>query len=93
MYNHAVADGFLSEAENPAARVRKPRRPPSSRMALPDGRLAEISTVTASTGDDPALDALIIRLHSETACRRGGVLASTDASETSVSRNATSECM
>jgi hypothetical protein len=77
MYNHAVADGFLPAAENPAARVPKPRRPPASRMALPDGRLAEISAVAASTGDDPALDALIIRLHSETACRRGGALALT----------------
>jgi integrase/recombinase XerC len=77
MYNHAVADGFLPAAENPAARVPKPRRPPASRMALPDGRLAEISAVAASTGDDPVLDALIIRLHSETACRRGGALALT----------------
>jgi integrase len=77
MYNHAVADGFLSEAENPAARVPKPRRLPSSRMALPGGRLAEIGAVAMSTGDDPALDALIIRLHSETACRRGGALALT----------------
>jgi integrase/recombinase XerC len=77
MYNHAVADGFLAEAENPAARVPKPRRPPASRMALPDGRLAEISAVAASTGDDPALDALIIRLHAETACRRSGALALT----------------
>jgi integrase/recombinase XerC len=71
MYNHAVADGFLPEADNPAARVPKPRRPPSSRTALPDGRLAEISAAATSTGDDPALDALIIRLHGETACRRG----------------------
>ena len=55
MYNHAVADGLLSEAENPAARVPKPRRPPSSRMSLPDGRLAEISVVAASTGDDRPL--------------------------------------
>src|SRR6185437_11560729 len=77
MYNHAVADGFPSQADNPAARVPKPRRQPTSRMALPGGRLAEISTVAASTGDDPALDALIIRLHAETACRRGGALALT----------------
>jgi integrase/recombinase XerC len=77
MYNHAVADGLLTEAENPAARVPKPRRLPSTRMALPDSRLAEISTVAASTGDDPVLDSLIIRLHAETACRRGGALALT----------------
>ena len=74
MYRHATADGFMSEADNPAARVPKPRRLPTSRMALPRGRLAEISDVAASTGDDPALDALIIRLHAETACRRGGAL-------------------
>ena len=47
MYNHAVADRLLSEAENPAARVPKPRRLPSARMALPDGRLAEIGAVAA----------------------------------------------
>ena len=77
MYNHAVADGLLSEAENPAARVPKPRRLPSARMALPDGRLSELSAVAGSTGDDPALDSLIVRLHVETACRRGGALALT----------------
>jgi integrase/recombinase XerC len=67
MYNHAVADRILSEAENPAARVPKPRRSPSARMALPDSRLSEITAVAASTGNDPALDSLIIRLHMETA--------------------------
>jgi len=77
MYNHAVADGLLSEAENPAARVPKPRRLPSARMALPDERLAEIAAVAASTGNDPALDSLIVRLHTETACRRGGALSLT----------------
>ena len=29
----------------------------------------------ATTGDDPELDTLILRLHTETACRRGGALA------------------
>jgi integrase/recombinase XerC len=77
MYRHVVADGFLSEAENPAARVPKPRRLPSARMALPDERLSEITAVAASTGNDPALDSLIIRLHTETACRRGGALSLT----------------
>ena len=77
MYNQAVADRLLSEAENPAARVHKPRRLPSARMALPDGRLSEITAVAASTGNDPALDSLVIRLHVETACRRGGALSLT----------------
>jgi integrase/recombinase XerC len=75
LYNHAVADGILTEADNPAARVPKPRRLRSARMALPDHRLEELSQVAASTGNDPALDTLLLRLHMETACRRGGALA------------------
>ena len=75
MYRHAVADGIITEDDNPAARVPKPRRLRSTRRALPDSRLEELSRVAGSTGDDPALDALLLRLHTETACRRGGALA------------------
>lgn len=75
LYKHAVADGILTDSENPAARVPKPRRLRSTRTALPDGRLEEILRVAATTGDDPVLDALLLRLHTETACRRGGALA------------------
>jgi integrase/recombinase XerC len=75
MYQHAVADGILTESQNPAARVPKPRRLRSTRRALSDSRLQEIHRVAATTGDDPALDALLLRLHTETACRRGGTLA------------------
>ena len=53
----------------------KPRRLPTTRRALPDTRLAEINQVAATTGDDPELDTLLLRLHTETACRRGGALA------------------
>jgi integrase/recombinase XerC len=74
MYQHAVADGILAESQNPAARVPKPRRLASTRRALPGSRLEEIHRVAAATGDDPALDALLLRLHTETACRRGGAL-------------------
>ncbi|HEX5117820.1 MAG TPA: site-specific integrase [Pseudonocardiaceae bacterium] len=77
VYNHAVADGILNDTDNPAKRAAKPRRLPSTRRALPDTRLDEISHVAATTGNDPALDALLIRLHVETACRRGGALALT----------------
>ena len=42
---------------------------------MPDTRLAEINEVAAATGDDPELDTLLLRLHTETACRRGGALA------------------
>ncbi len=75
LYNHAVADGLIAEAANPARKVAKPRRLPSTRRAVPDARLAEINQVAAATGNDPALDTLLLRLHTETACRRGGALA------------------
>jgi integrase/recombinase XerC len=74
VYRHAVADGIVAEADNPAARVPKPRRLPSTRRALPDERFEELCRVAEITGNDPALDALLLRLHIETACRRGGAL-------------------
>lgn len=75
LYRHAVSDGLLTEQDNPAVRVPKPRRLASTRRALPDAGLAEILDVAGRTGNDPDLDLLILRLHVETACRRGGALA------------------
>ncbi len=75
LYQRAVDDGLIGEADNPARKVAKPRRLPSTRRAVADTRLAEINEVAATTGDDPELDALLLRLHTETACRRGGALA------------------
>jgi integrase/recombinase XerC len=75
LYNHAVDDGLISEKDNPARKVAKPRRLPSTRRALGGAQLAEINKVVATTGNDPELDTLILRLHTETACRRGGALA------------------
>jgi site-specific recombinase XerD len=75
LYRHAVDDGLIKEADNPARKVAKPRRLPTTRRALPETRLAQINQTAASTGDDPELDTLILRLHTETACRRGGALA------------------
>ncbi|NMO50144.1 site-specific integrase [Actinoplanes sp. TBRC 11911] len=74
LYRRAVLDGLIREADNPAAKVAKPRRLASTRQALADGRLVEINQVAASTGNDPQLDCLLLRLHTETACRRGGAL-------------------
>jgi integrase/recombinase XerC len=71
----APDDGLITEADNPAQKVAKPRRLPATRRALPDTRLAQINEVAAATGDDPELDTLLLRLHTETACRRGGALA------------------
>ncbi|MEV8514246.1 hypothetical protein [Dactylosporangium sp. NPDC051484] len=75
VYNHTVADGHLSKDENPALKVAKPRRLPSTRGALADAKLAELNAAAASSGNDPELDALLLRLHTETAYRRGGALA------------------
>jgi integrase len=75
IYQRAEDDGVIREADNPARKVAKPRRLPSTRRAVPDARLLEINNVAASTGDDPELDTLLLRLHTETACRRGGALA------------------
>ena len=55
--------------------MEKPRRLPSTRRAVAGKRLAEINHAAATTGDDPELDTLLLRLHTETACRRGGALA------------------
>jgi site-specific recombinase XerD len=75
LYRHAAADGLIPDADNPALRVTKPRRLPSNRRAIPSHRLAEIIHTSATTGNDPDLDTLLLRLHTETACRRGGALA------------------
>ncbi|WP_238161618.1 tyrosine-type recombinase/integrase [Micromonospora endolithica] len=64
----------MSESDNPAKRVPKPRRLASTRRALSRKQLALIVDVAATTGDDPDLDCLLLRLHIETACRRDGGL-------------------
>jgi integrase/recombinase XerC len=42
VYQRAVEDGLITEADNPARKVAKPWRLPSTRRAVPDARLAEI---------------------------------------------------
>ena len=75
LYKHAEEDGLINPADNPARKVDKPRRLPTTRRAVAGTRLAEINHAAATTGDDPELDTLLLRLHTETACRRGGALA------------------
>ncbi|MEV0569139.1 tyrosine-type recombinase/integrase [Dactylosporangium sp. NPDC050588] len=73
-YNVAIADGLIDTADSPAHRVRKPRRLPTTRRALTPAELTEINQVARTTGNDTILDALLLRLHTETACRRAGAL-------------------
>jgi integrase/recombinase XerC len=75
IYRHAVMDGLIREDDNPAAKVAKPRRLASTRRAVSQAHMAAIIHVAATSGNDPDLDSLLIRLHTETACRRGGALA------------------
>ncbi|MEV1154881.1 hypothetical protein ACIBTW_25660 [Micromonospora parva] len=74
-YNRAIADGYLAAVDSPAHRLRKPRRLPNTRRALTPHELEEINRVARGSGNDIILDALLLRLHTETACRRGGALA------------------
>lgn len=74
LYRHAEDDGLIDAEDNPARKVSKPRRLPTTRAAVADARLIEINKVAATTGNDPQLDSLLLRLHTETACRTGGAL-------------------
>ncbi|WP_219413448.1 tyrosine-type recombinase/integrase [Pseudonocardia nigra] len=75
IYNRAIADGLIERGASPAHRVAKPRRLPSARRALTAHELDQINTAARTSGNDVVLDALLLRLHTETACRRGGALA------------------
>ncbi|WP_191094035.1 tyrosine-type recombinase/integrase [Nocardia colli] len=74
IYSRAIADDLMPIGSSPAHRVAKPRRLPSTRRALTATELEQIDTVERSSGNYPVLDALLLRLHTETACRRGGAL-------------------
>ncbi|WP_405161554.1 site-specific integrase [Nocardia sp. NBC_01499] len=75
LYRRAEEDRYIRPDNNPARQVAKPRRLASTRRAISHSKLAEIVHVAATTGNDPHLDALLLRLHIETACRRCGALA------------------
>ncbi|NNH76028.1 site-specific integrase [Nocardia uniformis] len=79
IYRYAEDQCWIRPADNPARRVAKPARRPGTRYAIPPNQLADIIRTAASSGNDPHLDCLILRLHTETACRRGGALALTPA--------------
>ncbi|WP_433678835.1 tyrosine-type recombinase/integrase [Nocardia sp. CA-119907] len=75
IYSHAESDGLIKPRDNPAQKVAKPRRLDSPRHALTRQQVIEIGGVASTTGNDTELDALIVRLHIEAACRRAGILA------------------
>jgi hypothetical protein len=75
IYNRAIADRLIAPGASPAHRVAKPRRLPSTRRAFTVHELEQINAAARTSGNDVILDALLLRLHTETARRRGGALA------------------
>ena len=49
LYKRAEDDGLIAEADNPARKVAKPRRLPSTRRAVPDTRLADINEIACKS--------------------------------------------
>ncbi|WP_433634843.1 tyrosine-type recombinase/integrase [Nocardia sp. CA-120079] len=74
LYRYAEMDSLIAPADNPAAKVPMPRKLESSRHALTPEQVSELGRVASETGNDVELDALIVRLHIETACRREAAL-------------------
>ncbi|MEV0769613.1 tyrosine-type recombinase/integrase [Nocardia salmonicida] len=74
LYRYAKRDGYVSATNDPSTDMSKPGRLPSTRRAIGNRQLAEINHIAATTGNDPTLDTLILRLHLETACRTGSAL-------------------
>ncbi|MGA6205494.1 tyrosine-type recombinase/integrase [Nocardia testacea] len=75
LYRLAELDGLITPAANPATKVPMPPKLESTRHALTPHQVAELGRIAIETGNDPELDALIVRLHIETACRRHAALA------------------
>ncbi|WP_327118318.1 hypothetical protein OHB12_10020 [Nocardia sp. NBC_01730] len=75
LYRKAENDGHIPDGRSPARKLTRPRSRPSSRRAISSLVLAEINQVAGRTGNDPELDTLLLRLHTEKACRICGALA------------------
>ncbi|WP_051133122.1 tyrosine-type recombinase/integrase [Nocardia paucivorans] len=70
LYRLAEMDDLIAPSANPALKVPMPRKLESTRHALTAEQVSELGRVASQTGNDVELDALIVRLHIETACRR-----------------------
>jgi integrase len=73
-YRCAAGDKLITLTESPVATIKNSKNRNTSRRALTPRELTEINGAAASFGPDPLLDSLLLRLHSETACRAGGAL-------------------
>ncbi|GEA90111.1 hypothetical protein Q760_16125 [Cellulomonas cellasea DSM 20118] len=68
----AIEDGLVRTS--PAADVAQVKRTPRLRPALDASELADLASVASESGDDPELDALLLRFHWETGARREGAI-------------------
>ena len=71
LFDYAARHGFV-DGDNPGRAIDKPRRPGSTRRALADFELVELYDLTATGGDDPALDLLLVDFGIESGSRREG---------------------
>lgn len=74
VYRFAEMEDLIRPSMNPAAKAPMPRKMESSRHGLTPEQVADLGRIATQTGNDVELDALILRLHIETACRRDAVL-------------------
>lgn len=88
IYRLAVADGLIRPDHNPASTVKFPRRTRSTRRGLSREEVADLNLAIRTSGNDPVLDSLLLRLHLETAA--GATVHSGSASKTLTPRTAAS---
>jgi integrase len=74
LFSAAFAAGLITKDPSDPASLKKPRRPPSPREAIPREIVQKLWLAAASGGMDPHLDVLLLRFHLETGARRAGAL-------------------
>ncbi|MGK8486685.1 hypothetical protein [Nocardia asiatica] len=74
LYQNAETDGLIRPDANPAVKARRTSQASGPARPLSLDQIRDLGRVASTTGDDTELDALILRLHIETACRRNSVL-------------------
>lgn len=74
LYQNAETDGLIRSDGNPAVKARRTSQAAGPARPLSLDQIGDLGRAASTTGDDTELDALILRLHIETACRRSSVL-------------------
>lgn len=72
VFNHVERSRY--RADNPAKHLKKPKRRRSPRRALESDEMAVVWAITCNGGNDPELDAILVRLARECGARREGAI-------------------